>query len=267
MYADRDRYVGDPAFVGVPVAGLLDPDYVAARAAIAPGLTGAATGRHAARRRVPRPRRHGRARRAPPTWSSSMRPGNAVSMTTTVESMFGSGRMVGGFFLNNQLTDFSFSPTTADGSAGRQCGGGGQAAALVDVAGHHPGPAGPAWSAPWARPAASSILAYNAKALIGTLDWGLPMQAAFDLPNLVARGPGFGADTVALRPDPDAAAGRARHRAPAQCGGELGPARRDLARAITGTAAPTTGARAWPGRSRPGSGDLQTLREGESESL
>ena len=38
MYADRDRYVADPAFVGVPVAGLLDEGYVASRAALAPGL-------------------------------------------------------------------------------------------------------------------------------------------------------------------------------------------------------------------------------------
>src|SRR4030095_8592463 len=41
--------------------------------------------------------------------------GNVVSMTTTVESIFGTGRMVDGFFLNNQLTDFSFSPTEANG--------------------------------------------------------------------------------------------------------------------------------------------------------
>ena len=38
--------------------------------------------------------------------------GDVLSMTTTVESLFGTGRMVEGFFLNNQLTDFSFSPTT-----------------------------------------------------------------------------------------------------------------------------------------------------------
>ena len=44
-------------------------------------------------------------------------------------------------------------------------------------------------------PGGSSILAYNAKALIGILDWHLPVQAAFDLPNLVAKGEGFGADT------------------------------------------------------------------------
>ena len=44
-------------------------------------------------------------------------------------------------------------------------------------------------------PGGTSILAYNARALIAILDWGLPVQTAFDLPNLVARGDGFGADT------------------------------------------------------------------------
>ena len=44
-------------------------------------------------------------------------------------------------------------------------------------------------------PGGSSILAYNARALIAVLDWNLPVQAAFDLPNLVAKGDGFGADT------------------------------------------------------------------------
>ena len=50
-----------------------------------------------------------------------MREGNVVSMTTTVESIFGTGRMVDGFFLNNQLTDFSFSPTDAQGRPVGQC--------------------------------------------------------------------------------------------------------------------------------------------------
>ena len=44
-------------------------------------------------------------------------------------------------------------------------------------------------------PGGPSILAYNARALIAVLDWGLPVQTAFNLPNLVARGDGFGADT------------------------------------------------------------------------
>ena len=65
--------------------------------------------------------------------------GDVVSMTTTVESVFGSGRMVGGFFLNNQLTDFSFSPT----DDGRDGVGGRQASALVDVAADRARPRGP----------------------------------------------------------------------------------------------------------------------------
>ena len=52
--------------------------------------------------------------------------GNAVSMTTTVESIFGNGRMVDGFFLNNQLTDFSFSPTERDGSPAANAVAGGK---------------------------------------------------------------------------------------------------------------------------------------------
>ena len=198
MYADRDRYVADPAFVGVPVAGLLDPGYVAGRAALAPGLTGAATAGTPP----------GGVFRAPdataePAGTSHFvvvdAEGNAVSMTTTVESLFGSGRMAGGFFLNNQLTDFSFSPTTADGApianavaAGKRPRSTMSPVIILDQQGRLVGALG--------SPGGGSILAYNAKGLIGTLVWGLPVQAAFDLPNLVARGPGFGADTSRFGP-------------------------------------------------------------------
>jgi gamma-glutamyltranspeptidase/glutathione hydrolase len=134
--------------------------------------------------------------------------GNAVSMTTTVESIFGSGRMVGGFFLNNQLTDFSFTPTRADGgeaanavAAGKRPRSSMSPVIILDQQGNLVGAMG--------SPGGSSILAYNAKALIGTLVWGLPVQQAFNLPNLVAKGDGFGADTdrfsSALREGMDAA--------------------------------------------------------------
>ncbi len=198
MYADRDRYVADPAFVGVPVAGLLDTDYVSRRAALGPGLTGAATAGTPP----------GGIFRAPdathePAGTSHLvvvdARGNAVSMTTTVESIFGSGRMAGGFFLNNQLTDFSFSPTTADGApiansvaAGKRPRSSMSPVIILDQQGRLVGALG--------SPGGTSILAYNAKGLIGTLVWGLPIQAAFDLPNLVARGPGFGADTSRFGP-------------------------------------------------------------------
>lgn len=198
MYADRDRYVGDPGFVGVPVQGLLDPAYVEERAALAPGLTGAAqagtppggvlTGPDATRE---------------PAGTSHFvvvdAEGNAVSMTTTVESLFGSGRMAAGFFLNNQLTDFSFTPTRPDGGAAANAVAAGKRPRssmspliILDPQGRLVGAMG--------SPGGSSILAYNAKGLIGTLVWGLPVQAAFDLPNLVAKGDGFGADSERFSP-------------------------------------------------------------------
>ena len=193
MYADRDRYFGDPAFVSVPVAGLMDPTYVAERAALAPALRGAAPfGTPPGAPRV------GADATLEPAGTSHFvvvdAKGNAVSMTTTVESLFGSGRMAGGFFLNNQLTDFSLVPTAADGTpaanavaAGKRPRSSMSPVIVLDREGRLVGALG--------SPGGSSILAYNAKALIAALGWGLPVQEAFDLPNIVAKGDGFGADT------------------------------------------------------------------------
>ena len=197
MYADRDRYVGDNDFVGVPIAGLLDPDYVAGRAALAPQVNGpveagAPTGS------PPR----GADQTAEPGGTSHFVVvdawGNAVSMTTTVESIFGNGRMVDGFFLNNQLTDFSFTPQE-DGhpaanavAAGKRPRSSMTPVLILDREGRLVGAVG--------SPGGSSILAYVAKALVGTLEWGLPMQDAIALPNLVVRGDMVGADTQMMAP-------------------------------------------------------------------
>ncbi len=101
-FADRDRYVGDPAFVLVPVAGLLSPAYIAERrksisldrsmGPVGPG--------------VPR----GYVERGTSHMSIVDRWGNAVSFTTTIEAPFGAHIMVRGFLLNNELTDFSARP-------------------------------------------------------------------------------------------------------------------------------------------------------------
>lgn len=193
MYADRDRHVGDPGFVRVPVQGLLDPGYTAARAALAPGLTGAAEAGT-----PPGGVLGGPDATNEPAGTSHFvivdAEGNAVSMTTTIESVLGSGRMAAGFFLNNELTDFSFSPTRADGApaanavaAGKRPRSSMSPILILDREGRLVGAVG--------SPGGPSILAYNARALIAMLDWGLPVQDAFDLPNLVARGDGFGADT------------------------------------------------------------------------
>lgn len=198
MYADRDRYVGDADFVQVPVAGLLDPAYVAGRAALASGLTGAAEPGL-----PPGFQTRAADATAEPAGTSHFvvvdAAGNAVSMTTTVESIFGSGRMAAGFFLNNQLTDFSFTPADAEGNpsanavaANKRPRSSMTPVIILDREGRFVGAVG--------SPGGTSILAYVAKALIGTLAWNLSMQDAIDLPNLVARGDSFGADTEMFSP-------------------------------------------------------------------
>jgi gamma-glutamyltranspeptidase/glutathione hydrolase len=199
MYADRDRYVGDPGFVGVPVQGLLDEDYAAGRAKLAEGLVAPAEAGS-----PPGGAFRAADATAEPAGTSHVvvvdAQGNAVSMTTTVESIFGSGRMVGGFFLNNQLTDFSFTPLESDGApaanavaAGKRPRSSMSPIIVLDRQGRLVGAMG--------SPGGSSILAYNTKAMIGTLVWGLSMQAAIDLPNLVARGTTVGADTEMFAPE------------------------------------------------------------------
>jgi len=117
--------------------------------------------------------------------------GDVISMTTSVESLFGSGRAVGGFFLNNQLTDFSFTAVDAAGRAVANAVAGGKrprssmspAIVLRQADG--------AFVAAVGSPGGSAILAYNAKVLIGLLAWDLPLQDAINLPNVIARGADF----------------------------------------------------------------------------
>lgn len=191
-YADRDRYVGDPAFVKVPTTGLLAPDYLAKRAA----LIGEKAGPVSFGLPAGAPAVGPDSTREPGGTSHFVvvdRAGNVVSMTTTVESIFGSGRMVGGFFLNNQLTDFSFSPTDADGTPAANAPGPGKrprssmAPTIVLTRDGR-------FVAAVGSPGGTSIQAYNTKALVALLDWKMTPQDAVALPNLVARGDRFSAD-------------------------------------------------------------------------
>ncbi|HEY0282620.1 MAG TPA: gamma-glutamyltransferase [Rhizomicrobium sp.] len=112
-FADRTTYLGDPAFVRVPVRGLLDRSYLRARAhQIDP-----ARDMGQAKPGKPPSIRTGFAPQTSPEHHGTSHlsivddEGQVVSMTTTVEFVFGSEMTVGGFFLNNELTDFSFVPT------------------------------------------------------------------------------------------------------------------------------------------------------------
>ncbi|WP_289132573.1 gamma-glutamyltransferase [uncultured Spongiibacter sp.] len=116
-FADRNHYVGDPAFVEVPSQAMVDSDYLRQRATLidnAAVLADVKPGNPAA---APK-RRSASSPELPSTTHFSIvdRWGNVVSMTSSIETAFGSRVMVGGFLLNNQLTDFSFSPLSNDGA-------------------------------------------------------------------------------------------------------------------------------------------------------
>ena len=197
MYADRDRYVGDPEFVRVPLQGLLDPAYLRARA----GLIGEHAGPPPAPGRLPGAL--GKDATVESEGTSHFvimdAAGNVVSMTTTVESVFGSGRTVGGFVLNNQLTDFSFRPADDSGGPlanavqGRKRPRSSMAPIIVL---DHDGK----FVAAVGSPGGSAILDYNAKTVVGVLAWGLSMQDAIDLPNIIAAGAQFSGEVNKFSP-------------------------------------------------------------------
>ncbi|HEX2892173.1 gamma-glutamyltransferase family protein [Vineibacter terrae] len=112
-FADRDRWVADPAFVPVPVDGLLDDGYLdGRRAGIAAcrSLGKAPAGQPPGTPALPPVAAPVKPEAGTTHMAIVDREGNVVSFTTTIESSFGARRMVGGFLLNNELTDFSLRP-------------------------------------------------------------------------------------------------------------------------------------------------------------
>ncbi len=165
-YADRARYLGDPDFVSVPVARLLAGPYLDRRAKL--------IGERAMQIAPPGDTETGTSH-----FSIVDARGDIVSMTTTIESAFGSRIMVRGFLLNNQLTDFDFMPGGANAVAPGKRPRSSMAPTIV-FRGDEP-------SLAVGSPGGSMIINYVAKALVGTLDWGLDIQAAIELPNFGSR--------------------------------------------------------------------------------
>ncbi len=197
MYADRDQYIADPEFVAVPVQGMIEPHYISRRVALIGDVAGPAP---AAGEPVSIERGADATREAAGTSHFVVidRDGNIVSMTTTVESLFGSGRAVDGFMLNNQLTDFSFraevdGKPVANAVAGGKRPRSSMAPVIVLDASGRP-------VAALGSPGGSSILAYNAKTIVGLLAWKLPLQQAIDLPNVIGRGEEFYGEASKLAP-------------------------------------------------------------------
>ncbi|MCJ8191000.1 gamma-glutamyltransferase family protein [Sphingomicrobium aestuariivivum] len=198
MYADRDAYFGDVDTV--PIAGLLAPDYLDERAALIGPVAGpapeAGVPEGAPATTVPDATLE-------PTGTSHFivrdKWGDAISITTTVESIFGTGRMVDGFFLNNQLTDFSFDPMTDGGAPHPNAVAPGKRprSSMIPLIlledGDFAGAIGSAGG--------NSIPAYVGKTLVGATYWGLTMEEALALPNMIARGERVGAEADKLPQD------------------------------------------------------------------
>jgi gamma-glutamyltranspeptidase/glutathione hydrolase len=205
-YADRDYYLGDSDYVEVPAGALLEQGYLAARAALVGERSMGAADRG-------RPLAEGYPERGTSHVSVVDSEGNAAALTTSIESAFGSRQMVGGFLLNNTLTDFSFD--AAQPTANRLQPGKRPRSSMSPTLVFEPAD-NPAAGDRLGRlvmvtgsPGGSTIINYVAKSLIATLQDGLDPQVAIALPNVGSRnGPTeleLGRDTVAL-----AAALRAR---------------------------------------------------------
>jgi gamma-glutamyltranspeptidase/glutathione hydrolase len=198
-FADRAQYLGDPDFVQAPGGNwmsLLAPAYLSERARLIqptgpsmktakPGVPGAVTTAYA-----PMPDQ--------PEYGTSHISiidgyGNAIAMTTTIEDQFGSRLMTdggtgkaGGFLLNNELTDFSFAPTDADGKpvANRVQAGKRPRSSMAPTLVFDKNTGQLVMSG--GSPGGALIIHFTAKTLYGTLNWGLNAQQAIDLPNFAS---------------------------------------------------------------------------------
>ena len=189
-FADRQRYLGDPDHVDIPLEGLLDRAYLAERAALIDprrAMTASPPGIPGVTPMIDDP---------PPVeeeeefgtthFSIVDAAGNAVALTSSIEAPFGARLMVDGYLLNNQLTDFDFRPTRGAEPAANAVAPGKRPRSsmsptfvfdadgeLVLVIGSRGG---------------SRIIGYVLKTLIGVLDWGLTVEEAVRLPNVLHRG-------------------------------------------------------------------------------
>ena len=186
-FADRERYIADPEFVRVPVQAMLDSRYLAWRGALIDARQSMGVAQAGDPLGMLKQRGESGAIDQPSTTHlvAIDAQGNAVSMTSTIESEFGSKIFVRGFLLNNQLTDFSLLPTDI---AGRPV------ANRIEPRKRPRSAMSPLIvlkdDKPYlllGSPGGSSIILYVAKTLIGALDWQLDIQQAIALPNMGSR--------------------------------------------------------------------------------
>ncbi|WP_341914688.1 gamma-glutamyltransferase family protein [Polaromonas sp. YR568] len=190
-FADRAQYLADPDFVQAPGGNwmsLLDPAYLAERAKLIAAQPGGQS------MKVAKPGLPGGMKSAyapmadQPEYGTSHISivdayGNAIAMTTTIEDAFGARQMVRGFLLNNELTDFSFAPTDAEGKpvANRVQPGKRPRSSMAPTLVFDKATGQLVMSG--GSPGGALIIHYTAKTLYGVLNWGQMPQQAINLPN------------------------------------------------------------------------------------
>lgn len=186
-YADRALYMADPDFVDVPAKGLMDQAYLTDRATLIDPEAASDT------RSAGEPPEDHTQLLAPSV--NPDRPGtshivirdqygNALSMTTTIETAFGSRVFVRGFLLNNELTDFDRAPMDGDRLVANRVEGGkrprsSMAPTIVMKDG-----------SPYlliGSPGGSRIINYVAKTIIAILDWDMDPQDAIETGHFLHR--------------------------------------------------------------------------------
>jgi len=182
-YADRDKYVADTDFVALPGGSrdtMLDKNYLRSRAANISFTTSMGTAPAGNLGPV------GGSSTTTENGTTHMtivdKDGNALAMTTTVESTFGAFHMTNGFILNNQLTDFSAAPTDNTGAliANRVAAGKRPRSSMAPTLVFKKAADGTRgdFYMGTGSPGGSTIIQYVAKTLVGVLDWGLDAQQA-----------------------------------------------------------------------------------------
>jgi gamma-glutamyltranspeptidase / glutathione hydrolase len=182
-YADRSAYLGDADFVDVPVKGLLDKSYLAERRQLISPF-GAAGHYEPGTPPGAKPRAEARPVKEQGTthFVTADKDGNVVSMTSTVESIFGSQLMANGYFLNNELTDFDLAPTENGVPTQNRVQAGKRPLSSMSPTIVY-GPDGKVVLAVGSA-GGKRIIMHVTKTLIGVLDWGLDAKSAMELPNL-----------------------------------------------------------------------------------
>lgn len=182
-YADREKYLGDASFVQVPVTGLIDKAYLAERSAlIDPSKALADYPAGNPQGAMPRTAAISGEVAGTTHFSAVDAKGSIANMTSTIEGPFGSQLIAGGFFLNNELTDFTFAPEKDGAPVANRVEGGKRplsSMAPTIVFNREGKPVLALGSAGGKR-----IIMHVTKTLVGVLDFGLPLKEAIALPNL-----------------------------------------------------------------------------------